>query len=187
MDNFHKKQKKQDKQSSNGRPTEGTHLKENNTQKAAVKKEKPNYKQYFESESDDESEQENDKSRKSVQAVTKVGRQKRKIESDSESEIELESDISSVDEEKSDDATEQKEWQDKCYICKKGGNLICCDGCAQVAHVFCTGLRVKPSGDWHCEDCLYKQSQQRTTRRQVVKQNNLGPGRAARSSRSYRQ
>jgi hypothetical protein len=101
---------------------------------------------------------ENEKSKKSVQqAASRSARQRRRVEeSESNSEVQLDSDNSSEVDEESEENNDLKEWQEKCYICKKGGNLICCDGCTQVAHVFCTGLRVKPTGDWHCEDCLYK-------------------------------
>jgi hypothetical protein len=60
MDNLHKKQKKQDKQSNGGPYGGSASLKDSNNQNGkggvVVRKEKPNYKQYFESESDEEDE-----------------------------------------------------------------------------------------------------------------------------------
>lgn len=33
-------------------------------------------------------------------------------------------------------------WKQTCYICSKYGDLICCDGCSNVAHQFCACLQV---------------------------------------------
>lgn len=41
-------------------------------------------------------------------------------------------------------------------MCRKGGNLLCCDGCTNVAHLQCLSLKKPPEGEWHCEDCLAK-------------------------------
>ena len=64
------------------------------------------------------------------------------------------------EEEESDDEDvsedEDREWDDKCYICHKGGKMICCEGCSHVCHVGCLGLKKEPQGDWYCEDCLVK-------------------------------
>ena len=35
------------------------------------------------------------------------------------------------------------DWCDTCYICLEYGNLICCDGCTNAAHLFCAYLEVK--------------------------------------------
>jgi hypothetical protein len=35
-----------------------------------------------------------------------------------------------------------KTWKEVCYICNDYGELICCDGCTNVAHLFCTCLQV---------------------------------------------
>jgi trehalose-6-phosphatase len=51
-----------------------------------------------------------------------------------------------------------KEWDEKCYLCGKKGEVILCEGdnCTHVAHVACAGLKKKPTGDWYCENCLVK-------------------------------
>lgn len=36
----------------------------------------------------------------------------------------------------------EKNWKQKCYICSEYGDLICCDGCNNVAHLFCACLTV---------------------------------------------
>lgn len=33
-------------------------------------------------------------------------------------------------------------WSNKCYICRDYGDLICCDSCSNVAHLFCVCLEV---------------------------------------------
>jgi hypothetical protein len=35
-----------------------------------------------------------------------------------------------------------KDWRETCYICTGYGDLICCDGCTNVAHIFCACLEV---------------------------------------------
>ena len=35
-----------------------------------------------------------------------------------------------------------KDWRETCYICTGYGDLICCDGCTNVAHLFCACLEV---------------------------------------------
>ncbi len=34
------------------------------------------------------------------------------------------------------------EWRDTCYICLEYGDLVCCDGCNNAAHLFCAYLDV---------------------------------------------
>lgn len=48
------------------------------------------------------------------------------------------------------------EWSSTCMHCNRGGNLLCCDGCTNAAHLKCTGLLRMPSGDWFCDDCRKK-------------------------------
>jgi hypothetical protein len=36
-----------------------------------------------------------------------------------------------------------KDWRETCYICGDYGNLICCEGCTNVSHLFCACLTVK--------------------------------------------
>jgi PHD-finger/Bromodomain len=41
-----------------------------------------------------------------------------------------------------------------CVVCGLSGDLLCCDGCANVVHSSCISLEVLPDGDWFCEECL---------------------------------
>lgn len=68
---------------------------------------------------------------------------------------------SDVSEEESDP---DSEWDDECYKCKKKGDVICCESCPHVVHIKCIGLKTNPTGDWNCEDCVYKQVNMRQTR-----------------------
>lgn len=45
-----------------------------------------------------------------------------------------------------------------CIICGLSGNLLCCDGCANVVHNGCIGLENVPEGEWFCEECNMKKS-----------------------------
>ncbi|KAG2377990.1 hypothetical protein C9374_008612 [Naegleria lovaniensis] len=47
---------------------------------------------------------------------------------------------------------ETKVHEDECFICKNGGELICCDFkcCTKVYHLSCVGISEVPSGDWVC-------------------------------------
>lgn len=139
---------------------------------------KTSYKQYFQSESEEESEDENDKSKRSSRleraqnrGQTKSTGRRRKNSSDSEV-IAEESDEEEISDEEGD---ESKEWDDMCFVCGKGGNVLCCETCTHVCHLQCTGLKKPPQGDWHCEDCLVKLSQKRTTRGQTNSYNKAAP------------
>lgn len=94
-----------------------------------------------------------------------------KDESDSDSKI-TESLESSFDEDSKDPTSEDhemsgnegegegeegddsREWDDKCYICTKGGKVMVCETCTHVAHPRCIGLKSVPDDDWFCENCL---------------------------------
>ena len=41
-----------------------------------------------------------------------------------------------------------------CIICGLTGDLLCCDGCSNVAHSQCLGLNHVPDGEWFCEECV---------------------------------
>lgn len=45
------------------------------------------------------------------------------------------------------------EWEEDCYICGEGGEVLCCDGCAHVFHHACVGLRRIPRGKIFCHEC----------------------------------
>lgn len=47
-----------------------------------------------------------------------------------------------------------------CIICGLSGDLLCCDGCANVVHPKCVGLESAPEGDWYCEECETKESKE---------------------------
>lgn len=40
-----------------------------------------------------------------------------------------------------------------CFVCSKGGELICCAGCPAAFHAQCINLDEAPAGDWNCLDC----------------------------------
>jgi hypothetical protein len=41
-----------------------------------------------------------------------------------------------------------------CVICGLSGDLLCCDGCANVVHQNCVNLAEVPDGDWFCDECV---------------------------------
>lgn len=42
-------------------------------------------------------------------------------------------------------------------ICQDGGNVICCDGCSNVAHMRCLGVKkMREEEEWNCEACKTK-------------------------------
>lgn len=45
-----------------------------------------------------------------------------------------------------------------CIICGLSGDLLCCDGCANVMHSACIKLDEVPEGDWFCEECVLKKA-----------------------------
>ena len=42
----------------------------------------------------------------------------------------------------SETASDADQWEDRCAICQKKGDLLCCDGCPSVFHLKCVGLTV---------------------------------------------
>ncbi|XP_043520102.1 histone-lysine N-methyltransferase NSD2 isoform X2 [Frieseomelitta varia] len=40
-----------------------------------------------------------------------------------------------------------------CFLCTRGGSLICCDTCPTSFHMECLGITAPPEGAFHCEDC----------------------------------
>ena len=79
-----------------------------------------------------------------------------------------------VDEEdESDD--DSKEWDEYCYVCNDGGNMLCCEGCTKVAHPSCANLKIAPKGAWHCKDCAAKMAQKKQASRAAA---TLANGRA---------
>ena len=52
----------------------------------------------------------------------------------------------------SDEETSKRddEWDDECYICKKDGDVLCCETCSRVCHFKCTELKQKPAQEWYC-------------------------------------
>jgi len=67
--------------------------------------------------------------------------------------------MSSSDESSSFDEEQSKrddEWDDECYVCKKDGDVMCCETCTRVCHLKCTDLRTKPTGEWYCSACQAK-------------------------------
>lgn len=46
---------------------------------------------------------------------------------------------------------------DPCIVCQEYGDeaeLLICDGCDSMCHVFCAGLDSVPTGSWICENCM---------------------------------
>jgi hypothetical protein len=48
---------------------------------------------------------------------------------------------------------EKEEWDDYCFICAEGGNLMCCERCPRTVHPQCIGLARAPKGDFWCFYC----------------------------------
>ncbi|DAZ99933.1 TPA: hypothetical protein N0F65_008740, partial [Lagenidium giganteum] len=55
--------------------------------------------------------------------------------------------------EEDQDPESMDEWEEDCYICTEGGELLCCDGCRRVFHYTCVGLRRIPRGKTFCHHC----------------------------------
>lgn len=40
--------------------------------------------------------------------------------------------------------------EDECFVCRDGGELLCCGACPKAYHLACVGLRAAPPGVWVC-------------------------------------
>lgn len=49
--------------------------------------------------------------------------------------------------------TENRQHDECCYLCGRGGRLLMCDTCSRVTHVACAKLKGIPSGQWSCGVC----------------------------------
>lgn len=144
VENKKKSEEKLEKQKMNKNPSRSTDRNDR-------KRTKGFYKESSEEESEGEESQPKRRSK----------RQKTNQESEFEDEM-------SVDEESEDFEEEEEEsdaqWDDLCYVCKKKGDVICCEKCSHVAHIKCLGLRQVPENDWYCTACLQKMQNTRQTR-----------------------
>lgn len=79
--------------------------------------------------------------------------------SDEEMSSSSSSDSLSSDEEES--SKRDDEWDEECYVCKKDGDVMCCETCTLVCHFKCTELKTKPTGEWYCTRCMVKRQRSR--------------------------
>lgn len=56
--------------------------------------------------------------------------------------------------------TRRDEHNEVCEICDAGGDLLCCDTCNLVFHLFCLKPRMMaiPKGQWSCVYCIIEVS-----------------------------
>ncbi|KAL7579034.1 hypothetical protein ACA910_019074 [Epithemia clementina (nom. ined.)] len=59
-----------------------------------------------------------------------------------------------------------------CIICGHIGDLLCCDGCANVVHSKCVNLSEVPDGEWFCEECLMVKQATKSAASSVPNQTN---------------
>ena len=73
-----------------------------------------------------------------------------------EEEEEEEEEVSGQEEESSQDAGSDGEHTDYCFLCKDGGELLCCDTCPLAFHLKCLFPPMKsiPDGEWSCSRCM---------------------------------
>jgi hypothetical protein len=69
--------------------------------------------------------------------------------------MEVDEQSSDEEEEEVQNVVRERDWDNNCFVCKKGGDLMCCEHCTHVAHQRCVGLKKEPS-EWNCEDCLVR-------------------------------
>ncbi len=66
-------------------------------------------------------------------------------------------DSETLDEEDSMDEKDDSEGEhtDYCFVCKDGGELLCCDKCPLAYHLECAfpPLKKIPGGEWLCQKC----------------------------------
>ncbi|XP_065889551.1 chromodomain-helicase-DNA-binding protein 4-like isoform X2 [Dysidea avara] len=74
---------------------------------------------------------------------------------DEEEEDEDDDEVSGQDEVSYQDAGSDGEHTDYCYLCKDGGELLCCDMCPLAFHLKCLFPPMKsiPHGTWSCPRC----------------------------------
>lgn len=60
--------------------------------------------------------------------------------------------------------------EDVCFICKNGGDLICCDfpDCSKVYHLHCLNLSKIPEGKWYCACHFCCECKKRDTQKPAV-------------------
>jgi hypothetical protein len=109
---------------------------------------------YFDSSQSEEESNEEEEEAKSEQSEFKASKapvkgKKPLGRSAKDSSDAIESDFSKSSDQESEEAG-SREWDEYCYICDDGGNVICCDGCSNVAHLSCLKMKQQPKDDWHC-------------------------------------
>lgn len=109
---------------------------------------------YFDSSQSEEESNEEEEEAKSEQSEFKASKapvkgKKPLGRSAKDSSDAKESDFSKSSDQESEEAG-SREWDEYCYICDDGGNVICCDGCSNVAHLSCLKMKQQPKDDWHC-------------------------------------
>ena len=71
-------------------------------------------------------------------------------------------DSEALDEEDSMDEKDDSEGEhtDYCFVCKDGGELLCCDKCPLAYHLECAfpPLKKIPVGEWLCQKCTVSTS-----------------------------
>lgn len=60
-------------------------------------------------------------------------------------------------------AKKKSYWNDHCMICGEYGNVICCEKCPNVIHLFCSGISRMPD-KWYCDECNSSMKYKRITR-----------------------
>ncbi len=88
--------------------------------------------------SDDNRNAKKAKPKKDPKTGGKFGANKRRSESSDEQVSDSEENDSVQDDDTS------REWDEYCFVCQDGGNVICCDGCTNVAHYTCLKMKSKP-------------------------------------------